>query len=118
MFDEEPDMLAESLKDEPRFGVYYDFAHAYISHTPLSDWNRALSPYVKHLHINDNRKQEDTHHPVGSCSLPWSTYEALFDTIPTDRHPSVLIEVHSYDDLLASVSYMEAHGLYPFSSKC
>ena len=120
MFDEEPDMLsmlAESLKDEPRFGVCYDFAHAYISHTPLSEWNSALSPYVKHLHINDNLKQEDTHHPVGSCSLPWGTYKTLLETIPADRLPSVLIEVRSYDDLIASVSYMEAHGLYPFLPK-
>ena len=55
MFDEEPDLLrrlAEDLSDEPRFGVCYDMAHAYLSQTPLTDWNQALLPYVCHLHIN------------------------------------------------------------------
>lgn len=118
MFDEEPDLLcrlAEILKDEPRFGVCYDFAHAYISHTPLTEWNRVLHPYARHLHINDNDKEEDTHHPVGSCSLPWAVYEQFIDEIPAKQRPSVLIEVRTYKDLMESVSYMEAHGLYPFS---
>ena len=117
MFDEEPELLcalAEALKDEPRFGVCYDLAHAYISHTPLSEWNNALFPYAKHLHINDNDKEEDTHDPVGSRSLPWDTYEELIDMIPEYKRPSVLIEVRSLDDLMASVSYLEAHGLNPF----
>lgn len=121
MFDEEPDMLcmlAEALKDEPRFGVCYDFAHAYISHTPLSEWNHALSHYAKHLHINDNDKEEDSHHPVGSRSLPWEQYQEFINTIPEAKRPSVLIEVQNYENLMASVSYMEAHGLYPFSQKC
>ncbi len=120
MFDEEPELLcalAEALKDEPRFGVCYDLAHAYISHTPLPEWNNALFPYARHLHINDNNKKEDTHHPVGSCSLPWDVYESFIEKIPEDRRPSVLIEVRSFDDLMASVSYMEAHDLYPFPAK-
>lgn len=117
MFDEEPEMLcalAKALADEPRFGVCYDFAHAYISHTPLTKWNDALFRYAKHLHINDNDKEEDTHLPVGSCSLPWNLYENFIDMIPEEKRPSVLIEVRSFDDLTASVSYMKAHGLYPF----
>lgn len=117
MFDEEPDLLcqlAEALADEPRFGVCYDFAHAYISHTPLPEWGAALAPYVRHLHINDNNKLEDTHHPVGAGSLPWEIYAGFFDLVPEEKKPSVLIEVRSYEDLMASVSYMETHKLYPF----
>lgn len=118
MFDEEPDLLcalAEEMADEPRFGVCYDFAHAYISHTPLTEWNHALAPYARHLHINDNDKIEDSHHPVGTGSLPWDIYKDFISRIPADKRPSVLIEVRTYEDLLASVSYMEMHGLYPFS---
>ena len=73
MFDEEPELLrrlADDLSDGPRFGVCYDMAHAYLSQTPLTEWNQALLPYVRHLHINDNDKTQDTHRPVGSGSLP------------------------------------------------
>lgn len=118
MFDEEPDLLcalAKKMADEPRFGVCYDFAHAYISHTPLAEWNHALAPYTSHLHINDNDKLEDTHQPVGTGSLPWDTYQAFISEMSAAKLPSVLIEVRTYEDLIASVSYMETHKLYPFS---
>ncbi len=117
MFDEEPDLLcqlAEALKDEPRFGVCLDFAHAYISQTPLKEWCHVLSPYVKHLHINDNDKKEDTHQPVGSCTLPWEIYSNHINSCPVNARPTVLIEVRGYDDLIASVNCMKEHGLYPF----
>lgn len=117
MFDEEPDLLqqlAEALKDEPRFGVCFDFAHAYLSSVPLSEWCHSLLPYAKHLHINDNNKIEDTHHPVGSCSLPWQVYADFTASIPEEKRPTVLIEVRSFEDLMTSVRYMQEHKLYPF----
>lgn len=116
MFDEEPELLtrlAARMADEPRFAVCLDFAHAFLSGTPLADWCGALAPYVRHLHINDNDGVEDTHHPVGSRRLPWDTYRAFIASLPKERLPSVLIEVRSYEDLAASVSYMKEHGLYP-----
>lgn len=117
MFDEEPFLLcalAKAMVYEPRFGVCLDFAHAHISHTPLEEWCAALKPYTRHLHINDNDKKEDTHHPVGSGSLSWNTYQDFIDGIPTPQRPSVLIEVRSHMDLMQSVSYMKEHRLYPF----
>lgn len=117
MFDEEPDLLlklAEHMKNEPRFGVCLDIAHAYIGQAPLTEWCHVLQPYTKHLHINDNNRLEDTHDPVGSCSLPWNVYQDFIQAMPLKRRPSVLIEVKSYDALLASVSYMKEHHLYPF----
>ena len=117
MFDEEPELLAllaEELKDEPRFGVCYDFAHAFISHTELSAWGDTLLPYTKHLHINDNDKEEDTHGPVGSGTLPWNVYRSFIDRFPADHRPSVLIEVRSFEDLSDSVRYMKEQKLYPF----
>lgn len=117
MFDEEPDLLlalAKSLNEEPRFGVCLDFAHAYLSQTPLTDWSSALMPYTRHLHINDNFKLEDTHNPVGDGSLPWEIYQKFIHDIPEEKRPSVLIEVRGFEDLNRSVSYMKKHGLYPF----
>ena len=117
MFDEEPDLLcklAKAMESEPRFGVCFDFAHAYISHTPLAEWSEALHPYTRHLHINDNDKLEDTHNPVGKGTLPWEDYAAFLSHIHNSQKPTVLIEVRTYKDLMASVSYMKEHHLYPF----
>lgn len=118
MFDEEPELLrllAEELKEEPRFGVCLDFAHAFLSHTPLEEWGASLKPYVTHLHLNDNNKDMDTHHPIGTGALPWDVYRDFIAGIPVEKRPSVLIEVRGYDDLAASVGYLEQEHLYPFS---
>lgn len=119
MFDDEPDLLcrlAEAMQDEPRFGVCYDVAHAFISCTPLKEWNQSLLPFTRHLHINDNHKTEDTHNPVGSASLPWQQYQDFVGSISEEQKPSVLIEVRSYEELMESVRYMEEHKLYPFEN--
>ena len=57
---------------------------------------------------------EDTHNPVGNGSLPWEVYRDFIDAFSPEERPSVLIEVRSYKDLLASVTYMEQKKLYPF----
>lgn len=118
MFDEEPELLrllAEEMKDEPRFGVCLDFAHAFLSNTPLEKWGADLKMYVTHLHLNDNDKDMDTHNPIGAGALPWDLYQNFIESIPEEKRPSVLIEVRGYDDLDASVSYLKQHHLYPFS---
>ena len=117
MFDDDPRLLkqlAVRMKDEPRFGVCFDLAHAFISNTPMSEWISELATYARHLHINDNDKIQDTHHPVGSMQLPWDLYEKYVEGLPEEKRPTVLIEVRGYEDLEASVKYMEEHCMYPF----
>ncbi len=118
MFDEEPELLrrlAERMADEPRFAVCFDFAHAFISRTSLQEWCNSLTPYIRHLHINDNDGIEDTHHPVGSCRLPWDVYNAYIAGIPAEKRPTVLIEVRSFPDLTESVRFMQEHRMYPLA---
>lgn len=117
MFDNESELLkrlAERMIDEPRFGVCFDIAHAFIGTQPLAEWCHDLKPYVKHMHINDNDELQDTHHPVGSMKLPWIIYKDFIASIPEETRPSVLIEVRTYEDLIKSVSYMKENHLYPF----
>lgn len=119
MFDEEPELLrklAENMKDEPRFAVCLDLAHAFISSSPIEQWLEEVGPYAAHLHINDNNRFEDTHHPVGSMNFPWEKYEKYIHSLAKNARPTVLVEVRGYEDLEASVSYMKKQGLYPFSS--
>jgi sugar phosphate isomerase/epimerase len=116
MFDDTPNLLttlARRMKDEPRFSVCLDTAHAFISGSPLDDWFQSLTPYVSHLHINDNNGLEDLHQPVGTGIFPW---EKLCAWIPTlDKKPSLLIEVRSFEDLQTSVAYMQKKKIYPFT---
>lgn len=101
--------LSEEMKDEPRFGVCLDVAHAFIGTQPLNEWFKELAPYIKHMHINDNDGIEDSHHPVGSMDIPWDIYKKY-----TKPNTSVLIEVNDFDSLTHSVNYMKENGLYPF----
>ena len=117
MFDDDPELLKQlaiRMKNEPRFGVCFDLAHAYISNTPLPEWISELATYARHWHINDNDKLQDSHHPVGSMQLPWDLYEKYTEALPKEKRPSVLLEVRRYEDLEASVKYMEEHDMYPF----
>lgn len=117
MFDEEPDLLkrlAGRMADEPRFGVCLDFAHAFISNTSIEKWCLDVGAYTRHLHINDNDKIQDTHHPVGSMQLPWDVYNQFIDSLPREQMPTVLIEVRTYEDLIESVTYMKENRMYPF----
>ncbi len=112
MFDESPDMLRElahRMEDEARFGVCLDFAHAYISGTPIEEWVTQLAPYIKHIHVNDNDGIEDSHLPVGSGAFPWEKYKQYMQQLGEDV--SVLIEVRSMEALKASVCFMQERGL-------
>lgn len=120
MFDQDDHLLKQlalRMCNEPRFGVCLDVAHAFIGSQPLNKWFYDLAPYIRHLHINDNNGIEDMHKPVGSMNLPWNLYRDYMNFISKTGTPSVLIEVNCYDDLIASVKYMEANGLYPFLKK-
>lgn len=117
MFDEEPELLqklAEQMKDEPRFGVCFDLAHAYISGTDISTWIENIGKYAKHLHINDNDKIQDTHDAVGSMSFPWKKYKEYVEAIEEEKRPSVLLEVRGYEALEESAAFMQEHHMYPF----
>ena len=117
MFDEDPELLTrlcESMKDVPNFGACFDFAHAYVSITDIEDWLSMLSPYIKHVHINDNYGTQDLHLAVGDGTLPWEVYDAFMRSRKEEDRPSVLIEVSGTDKLKRSLQYMKKNGIYPF----
>lgn len=116
MFDEAPlllGQLASMMADNSHFGICLDFAHAFLSDTPLEAWSGTLKPFTRHLHINDNDRYQDLHAPVGSCRFPWEFYRQFIDSFSEPEKPSVLIEVSGYDKLIKSVEYMQKNHLYP-----
>ena len=118
MFDDTPQLLtalAERMLDEPRFAVCLDTAHAFISGSSLESWFTSMAPYVAHMHLNDNNKHEDLHHPIGMGAFPWDVFQRWVSGL--ERKPSVLIEVRSFEDLQKSIEYMKEHGIYPFDKE-
>ncbi len=112
MFDESPELLAklaERMKEEERFGVCLDFAHAYVSGTSIDEWVDKLKPYIKHVHINDNDGTEDSHYPVGQGSIPWNRFKGWMEVM--EQNPSMLIEVQGAEGYKDSILYMKTQGL-------
>ena len=112
MFDESPDMLqrlAIAMKEEERFGVCLDFAHAYISGTSMDEWVDKLGRYTKHIHINDNDGVSDMHMPIGKGRFPWERYTEYIAKF--SKEVSVLIEVRCLQDVKDSIVYMEKNEL-------
>lgn len=64
MFEQSPDILEElsgELCRYDNYGVCLDYSHAYLSELSPRGWAKRLSPYIKHVHINDNDGNRDLH---------------------------------------------------------
>ena len=115
MFDEAPDVmadLAEAMKGVENFGICLDYAHAALTDCPQQEWVRALAPYIRHMHINDNNWKNDLHQPVGQGKIDWNEYSRLMEEYGIET--SVLVEVSGCEGQLMSLEYMEQHKIYPF----
>lgn len=118
MFDEAPDILAqfaENMKDEPRFGVCFDYAHASITDVSCDEWIKQLAPYIKHMHINDNDLCDDLHDELGLGKIDWENYTELIDKYNIDS--SVLVEIKNIKLQKNSIQYMIKNGIYPMNKK-
>lgn len=108
MFDTDPEILvamSERLSVYDNYGVCFDYAHASISSTPMEEWIAALSPYIKHIHINDNNLKRDQHLAIGDGQIDWQRFmeykRVYFDSC------SVLIETTLPENQRRSLKYLE-----------
>ncbi len=108
MFDMKPNDLAdlgERMKDVANFGICFDYSHAFISSVPLSTWAKALSPYIKHVHINDNDGINDLHLAVGDGTIDWEMFAKLKDMYFNDT--TILIETSSIEYQKKSIEFLK-----------
>ena len=111
MFDTIPDDLArlgEKMKDVDNFGICFDYAHAYITDTPQEKWAEVLSPYIKHVHINDNDGMSDLHLAVGDGVIEWDQFYKLKEKFFNDV--TVLIETTPIDYQKRSLKFLQESG--------
>ncbi len=104
MFDNSPEImaaLAESLSAHSNFGVCLYYAHAYLTNVPGSEWMKALGPYVRHMHINDNDFVSDLHLAIENGLINWNEFYSLYDMYVKDS--TILIETSSIENQRRSV---------------
>ena len=117
MFDMEPDMLVnlardfENMDGHDRIGVCFDYAHSNAFGDGGEEWMRSLSPYIKHMHINDNDRVNDLHLPMGDGIIDWQEFNRQLEAY--DVHASVLVEIKGADKQRKSLEYMKREGIYP-----
>lgn len=116
MFDADPNMLyqlAVEMKDEERFGVCFDYAHASAFGQEIKEWVDKLLPFTKHLHINDNDLKSDLHLSIGSGEIDWQQFSRCMVECGTTC--SALIEVRGTKNQEESLEYMQKNKIYPFT---
>lgn len=98
--------LAKRLCEHPNFGVCFDYAHAHAfgNETQIENWVKALSPYVKHIHINDNDFVSDLHLAIGEGRIDWQRFKEYYEMYFPKA--SVLIEMKDLADAEKSLEFI------------
>lgn len=111
MFDETPDImvkLSEQLCSYENYGVCLDYAHAALSKEEPKNWAKALGPYVKHIHINDNDLVSDLHLAWGEGRLDRQDFYDAYEKYMSEA--TVLIEVSTAERKLKSIETLIEDG--------
>ncbi len=112
MFDSSPVMLARLAKELSafsNFGVCLDYAHATIFGGGADSWVEMLSPYVKHIHINDTDLINDLHLAVGDGKIDWNKFAEYYNKYFKDC--TVLIEVRGAEKQERSAEFLKKLGI-------
>lgn len=110
MFDTDCELLGrlgERMKDYSNFGICFDYAHAHVfgDEKDIDIWVRTLAPYVKHIHINDNDFDKDSHLALGDGRIDWKKFKNYYQKYL--KGASVLLEVTGIEKTRQSLEYIK-----------
>ena len=97
--------LIDNLKSHD-VGFCLDIGHqAAFGAVSLSHWVQIMAPHLRHLHLHDNKGEQDEHLALGSGTID---IEHLFKEMrSSDIHPlAVTLEPHREEDLIPSLEYL------------
>ncbi len=115
MFESSPELLvrlAERLKDVPSFGLCLDYAHALLNSGEAEPWMREMSPYLRHMHINDHCFDGDVHLVPGDGKTDWQEFRRLKERYAPEV--SVLCEVKGNTETRRSLDFLN----YLYKDEC
>ncbi len=92
------------LKGTDNVKICFDYAHAALTKTPLTEWYEAFSSDIAHIHVNDNDLKIDLHQPPGEGKIDFGLFKQLIEQ--HDYKESILLEVTGYEKTLRSLEYI------------
>lgn len=93
--------------DDPRLGLCLDVGHANtcVSRTPPLDWIAPMAPYLRHVHLHNNRGQEDLHAPLDEGTVPM---QEIIGAV-LERSPRATFTIEN-QDALPSLRWLARQG--------
>lgn len=111
MFDHSPELairLFNQLEGVPNIGMCLDYAHVNVFGKSMEPnlWLEMCKSYVKHIHINDNNLDKDSHLALGEGNID---YKSFFEYYKEHfSHISCLIEVNGFERIKKSMEYIDS----------
>ncbi len=97
--------LAQRVR-HPDFGLCLDMGHAHcFSPAPVTEWARALGPYVRHVHVHDNDGSGDQHLALGGGTIP--AREVIGEILRQNPEVSWTVECSRKDQAEATVGTLK-----------
>jgi sugar phosphate isomerase/epimerase len=107
VYETEPELFLEVLGrvSAPNLKVCFDVGHLLAFSTgDFPHWLKILAPVIGHLHLHDNKGDEDHHLALGAGRVP---LKETLDYLAAQGHqPSVTLEPHQEDSLEPSLEYL------------
>ena len=93
--------------DDPRLGLCLDVGHANtcVSRTPPLDWIAPMAPYLRHVHLHNNRGQDDLHSPLDEGTVPMGE---IIDAV-LEQAPRATFTIEN-QDALPSLRWLARQG--------
>ena len=68
-----PEEIAELMQElnDPLFGICWDFGHANMAQVDHEQALEIIAPWLRHIHVNDNKAKTDEHTIPGLGTVPW-----------------------------------------------
>lgn len=68
-----PEEMAELMQElnDPLFGICWDFGHANMAQVDHEQALEIIAPWLRHIHVNDNKAKTDEHTIPGYGTVPW-----------------------------------------------
>lgn len=106
MWEFDPYIIGDVLKtvNHPNIRACVDVGHTRLySETPFKTWLDVMSPYLVHVHLNNNDGLNDSHRGLGTGVVEYSGILSMLRAMPNP--PSMTLEMDLVADMESSLPY-------------